>query len=94
LRDELYPIKVDGVNRLAVLDERGDIRAGALEAIRIENETTIAKIVWLSKKHISRAYGSIAVYVSKSGDARRLLNGGFFHAGRESGYTRVFEHRL
>jgi hypothetical protein len=29
LRDELYPIKVDSVNKAAVLDENGDIRVGA-----------------------------------------------------------------
>jgi hypothetical protein len=27
LRDELYPIKVDSVNKAAVLDEKGEIRA-------------------------------------------------------------------
>jgi len=32
LRDELYTLKVDNVNRLAVLDENGEIRAGAAEA--------------------------------------------------------------
>jgi hypothetical protein len=31
LRDELYPIKVDYINRLAVLDENGDVRAGAID---------------------------------------------------------------
>jgi hypothetical protein len=32
LRDELYLIKVDNVNRLAVLDNNGEIRTGAVEA--------------------------------------------------------------
>jgi hypothetical protein len=50
LRDELFPIKVDSVNRLAVLDENGMIRNGAAETFSQENETTVAKIAWLSKK--------------------------------------------
>ena len=32
LRDELYPIKVDDVNRLAVLDDNGEVRSGVVEA--------------------------------------------------------------
>jgi hypothetical protein len=94
LRDELYPIKVDNVNRLAVLDDEGNIRTGAAEAFSQENETTVAKIAWLSRKDTAKAYGSMVVYVTKGSDARRLLSEGFFHAGGESGYTRVFERRL
>lgn len=93
LRDELYPIKVDSVNRTAVLDENGNIRQGAAEALGQENETTVAKISWLSKKDVPKAYGSMVVYLTKAADARRLLADGFFHAGGESGYTRVFERR-
>ena len=93
LRDDLYPIKIDNVNRLAVLDEQGDIRAGAAEALGHENETTVAKIGWLSQKNVPKAYGSMVVYVTKDGDARRLLREGYFHVAGESGYTRVFERR-
>lgn len=57
LRDELYPIKVDNVKRTAVLDENDEIRAGAAEAFSEENETTVTKIVWLSKKDVPKAYG-------------------------------------
>lgn len=92
LRDELYPIKVDGVNRLAVLDAEGNIRAGATEAFSQENETTVAKIIWLSDREVPKAYGSMAVFVTKGSDARRLLAEGYFHAGGESGQTKVF-HR-
>ena len=93
LRDELYPIKVDSVNRLAVLDANGEIRSGAAEAFGQENETTVAKIAWLSKKESPKAYGSMVVYVTKGSDARRLLTEGFFHVAGESGYTGVFERR-
>lgn len=93
LRDELYPIKVDNVNRLAVLDEHGEIRAGASEAFGQENETTVAKIGWLSKKDVAKAYGSMVVYLTKGNDATRLLREGFFHVAGESGYATVFERR-
>jgi regulator of replication initiation timing len=94
LRDELYPIKVDSVNRLAVLDERGEIRMGTAEALGRENETTVAKMAWLSNKDVAKAYGSMVVYLTKASDARRLLTEGYFHVAGESGYSRIFERRL
>ena len=93
LRDDLYPIRVDGVNRTAVLDESGNVRTGAAEAFGMENETQVAKIVWLSNREVAKAYGSMLVYLNKGSDARRLLQEGFFHAGGESGYTKPFERR-
>ena len=93
LRDELYPVKVDHVNRLAVLDDLGEIRSGAAEAFSEENDAGVAKIAWLSKKDAPKAYGSMVVYLTKSSDAHRLLSEGFFYAGGESGYTATFERR-
>ncbi|KAI2766141.1 transcriptional regulator family: Zinc finger, CCHC-type [Penicillium roqueforti] len=93
LRDELYPIKVDSVNKAAVLDERDEIRAEAAAAFSEENEATVAKIAWLSKKESGKSYGSMVVYLTKGSHARRLLADGFFHAGGESGVTSTFEHR-
>ncbi|THC88431.1 hypothetical protein EYZ11_012124 [Aspergillus tanneri] len=87
LRDELYPIKVDSVKKAAVLDEKDAIRAGAAAAFSEENETTVAKISWLSRKESMKAYGSMVVYLTKGTDAWRLLADGFFHAGGESGVT-------
>lgn len=93
LRDELHPIKVDSVRKTAVLDENDEIRAGAAAAFSEENETTVAKIAWLSRKESAKAYGSMVVYLTKGTDARRLLTDGFFHAGGESGVTSAFEYR-
>ena len=93
LRDDLYPIKVDNVRRTAVLDENNEIRVGAAEGLGQENGATVTKIAWLSNKEVPKAYGSMAVYLTKAADARRLLAEGFFHAGGESGYTGVFEYR-
>ncbi|KAJ6086510.1 hypothetical protein N7467_005424 [Penicillium canescens] len=77
LRDELYPIKVDSVNKAAVLDEKDEIRAGATAAFSEENEVTVAKIAWLSRKESAKAYGSMVVYLTRGTDARRLLADGF-----------------
>ena len=93
LRDEVYPVKVDNVNRLAILDQNGEIRAGVAETLGQENETTVAKIGWLSKKSIAKAYGSMVVYLTKGSDASRFLTEGFFHVAGESGYARIFERR-
>ncbi|KAI1828919.1 transcriptional regulator family: Zinc finger, CCHC-type [Penicillium roqueforti] len=93
LRDELYPIKVDSVKRTAVLDENHEILTGAAAALGEENETTVAKMTWLSSKEAAKPYGSMVVYLTKGTDARRLLADGYFHAGGESGTTSVFEYR-
>jgi hypothetical protein len=93
LRDELYPIKVDSVNKAAVLDEKDEIRAGAAAAFSEENEATVANISWLSRKESAKAYGSMVVYLTKGTDARRILADGFSHAGGESGVTSTFEYR-
>ena len=94
LRDQLYPIKVDNVNRTAVLDGESKVLPGTAEVLGQENDVQIAKIAWLSRKDTAKAYGSMVVYVTKLGDAKRLLNEGFFYAGGESGYTGVFERRM
>ena len=93
LRDELYPIKVDSVNKAVVLDEKDEIRAEAAATFSEENEATVAKIAWLSRKDNAKAYGSMVVYLTKGTDARGLLTDGFFHAGGESGVTSTFEYR-
>ncbi|RKK24129.1 hypothetical protein BFJ67_g16781 [Fusarium oxysporum f. sp. cepae] len=93
LRDGLYPIRVDNVNRIAVLDERNEVRAETTEMLGRENDTEVAKIAWLSKRDIPKAYGSMVVYLKKRSEARRFINEGFFVAGGESGTTKAFERR-
>lgn len=93
LRDQWYPVKVDNACRTAVLDERGDLRTGAVEMLEKENEVRIAKISWLSRKDLPKAYGSMVVYVTKRADAAKLLEGRYFNVDGESAFTRVFERR-
>jgi hypothetical protein len=93
LRDDLYPIRVDNVSRIAVLDERNEVRTEITEMLGRENDTEVAKIAWLSKRDIPKAYGSMVVYLKKRSEARRFINEGFFVAGGESGTTKAFERR-
>ncbi len=93
LRDQLYLVKVDNANRTAVLDVDGNILLGIAEALGTENEVNIAKIAWLSRKDIGKAYGSMVVYVTKSSEAKRLLEGQYFHLAGESAYTTIFVPR-
>jgi hypothetical protein len=61
LKDDLYPIRVDSVNRTAVLDEIGSVREGASETNGKENDTQIAKIAWLSDKVALNVYRFMVV---------------------------------
>jgi len=67
---------------------------GATEVLGKENEVSIAKIAWLSRKDQGKAYGSMVVYVTKGSEAVRLLQGQYFHVAGESAYTGVYEHRV
>jgi phosphopantetheine adenylyltransferase len=70
LRDQLYPVKVDGVNRTAVLDLSSNILPGAAEILGKENEVMIVKMYWLSNKENGKVYGLMVIYVTKASDAR------------------------
>ncbi|KAM4058185.1 endonuclease-reverse transcriptase domain-containing protein [Hirsutella rhossiliensis] len=93
MRDQLYPVKVDNVNRTAILDGEGNILQGAAEALGAENNVSIGKITWLSNKETSKAYGSMVVYVTKKNDAKKLLDGKYFDLAGESACTNPFEPR-
>lgn len=45
LRNQLYPVKVDNTNHMAVLNRHSDILPGAAEALGKENEVQIVKII-------------------------------------------------
>jgi hypothetical protein len=93
LRDQLYPVKVDNANRIAILDQEGKVLPGAVEGLGKENDVHIAKISWLSRKDTAKAYGSMVVYVTKGSEAAQLLQDQYFHVAGESAYTGVFEPR-
>lgn len=68
LRDDLYPISVDNINRTAVLDEIDEVRSGAAEAFSQENDTQVAKVAWLSRRDTPKAYCLMVVCLK---DARK-----------------------
>lgn len=94
LRDQLYPVKIDNANRIAVLEPDGTVRPDAAEKLGIENNVQIAKLVWLSRKDIAKAYGSMVIYLTKGSDATKLLDGMFFDVDGESAYVRTYEPRI
>ncbi|KAJ9129970.1 reverse transcriptase protein [Pleurostoma richardsiae] len=93
LRDDLYPVKVDGVVRSAALDPEGNDKVGAAEEIGKENGVEVAKVKWLSSREPSKTHGSIVIHLTKAADARRLLAEKYCYAGGLSGQTAMFEPR-
>jgi hypothetical protein len=92
-RNRDYPVKVDGARRAAVVDQGGNVLSGAAEALGKENEVTISRIRWLSRKEPGKAYRTIVVYVTKQSEAARLLQDQYFHVAGESGRTKVYKPR-
>lgn len=84
LRNEYYPIKVDGVSRSAVLDECGKELPGPNDAFNSENATEVVKVGWLSDR-LLKEHGSMVVYLKKATEAARFLREGYFYAGGLSG---------
>jgi DNA gyrase/topoisomerase IV subunit A len=90
LRDQLFLIKIDSVNRTAVLDNDGCVRIRVMEKISKENDVKMEKLAWLSKRDNFKAYGSMLVYLTRNSDVQRLLQEEFFHIGGESATTAPF----
>ena len=76
-----------------MLNGDGTLQAGIAENLGAENNTSIAKVVWLSRKDNNKVYGSMAIYFTKSGERDKYLQKSFFDAGGESGSTALFERR-
>jgi hypothetical protein len=93
LRDQLYPIKVDNARKDGILNTDGSMLPGITESLGKENEASVAKVAWISKRDNGKAYGSMIVYLHRGSDANRLLQEGYFHINGESGFTNVFERR-
>jgi uncharacterized paraquat-inducible protein A len=76
---------------MAVFDQDFNVLPGAIETLNQENAVQIAKVAWLSRKFNPKSYGSLVVYLTKSTDAKRLLQEYYFLVAGESAYTSVFE---
>ena len=93
LRDQLFPVKVDGASAHRIITLEGKIKEDAIQTLEEENNTKISKIVWLSNKALGKAYGSMAVFFKRGEEAVRFLNERFFTVGGESAGVSVFEVR-
>jgi hypothetical protein len=93
LRDQLHPVKIDNANKLAVLDSDGTVLPNAAEVLGKENNVSIAKTSWISKKDNHKAYGSMIIYLNKANDAAKLPDDQYFDVRGESASTRVCEPR-
>ncbi|KAM3554291.1 hypothetical protein ARSEF4850_006531 [Beauveria asiatica] len=80
LRDEYYPIKIDGVSRSAILDEHGKELSGLNEALGSENATDVTRVTWLSHRFL-KPIGSVVIFLKRATDAARFLREGYFYAG-------------
>jgi hypothetical protein len=62
LQDNLYPVRVDNISYIAVLDKRNKVRTEITETLGRENNTKVIKITWLTKRDIPKAYGLMVIY--------------------------------
>ncbi|KAM5527754.1 hypothetical protein FOXYSP1_19627 [Fusarium oxysporum f. sp. phaseoli] len=76
---------------MAVFDQDFNVLPGAIETLNQENAVQIAKVAWLSRKVNPKSCGPMVVYLTKSTDAKRLLQEYYFLVAGESAYTSVFE---
>ena len=94
LRDQLYPVKVNNARTDAVLQPNGDIKENIISALNDSNKTQVAKVSWLSSRHVRKAYGSMVIFIKKRSEAERLLDEGFITVSRELASVRVFKPNL
>ncbi|KAF6525889.1 hypothetical protein HZS61_011684 [Fusarium oxysporum f. sp. conglutinans] len=78
LRDDLYPIRVDNVSRIAVLDEKNEVRVEITETLGRENDTEVAKVAWLIlagdfNRH-DQMWGRDDVSVERQGEADPIID--------------------
>lgn len=93
LREQLYPVKIDGARRTAVLTNEDVLIPGIVDVLGADNDVKLAKVAWLSRRDNHKAYGSMVVYCTTSKDASKLLDGQFMNVGGESAFTNRFERR-
>ena len=67
MRDQLYPVKVDNVNRMAVLDHDGKVLLGAAEVLGEENEAQN----WVAQQDISQFFMGVQRRSTREGYINR-----------------------
>jgi hypothetical protein len=89
-----YPIKVDRVDRLNIMNENQmQLKEGLEQELGKENGVTITKISTLGKPVAHKLYCSIVVYLKEKKDAERLLNARIMNVFGEGAFTSQYEYR-
>ncbi|KAJ5117672.1 hypothetical protein N7448_011304 [Penicillium atrosanguineum] len=89
--EQWFPVKLNDVKRESVYGTSGAQREDFTQAFQEENDVEqVRKIVWLSG---TKRYGSIAIYLSRPGDAETLLNRRIAHVRGEAVFSDRFYER-
>ncbi|KAM7210281.1 hypothetical protein V8F06_014343 [Rhypophila decipiens] len=82
-----YPVKVDGVNKLALFEtmESVNLREDAAKVIGKENGASVVRVGWLSK-YSGRPYGPAVVYFKTKAEADSMLQKGTLDFGGETAF--------
>ncbi|GFF60826.1 hypothetical protein IFM51744_10500 [Aspergillus udagawae] len=86
-----YPVKLDEVKKTDVYDDNGRERPDFREQFAEENNGTQIRMTrWLSGP---KAYGSMAIFVSKEEDAHRLLDRKIVPIQGEAAFAEAFQYQ-
>ncbi|KAJ5533354.1 hypothetical protein N7494_009906 [Penicillium frequentans] len=89
--EQWFPVKLNDVKKESVYETSGAQREDFTQIFQEENEVEqVRKIVWLSG---TKRYGSMAVYLSRQGDADALLNRRIAHVRGEAAFSDRFHER-
>ncbi len=92
--EQWYPIKVDRVDQLKIMnDDRSAVRAGIERKLSEENQVSIMRISTLGKPAAHKLYCSIVVYLKTKEDAAKLLKERIMTIEGEGGFTCEYEYR-
>lgn len=89
--EQWFPVKLNDVKKESVYETSGVQREDFTQTFQEENEVEqVKKIVWLSG---TKRYGSMAIYLSRQGDADALLNRRIAHVRGEAAFSDRFHER-
>ncbi|KAJ5533370.1 hypothetical protein N7494_006946 [Penicillium frequentans] len=89
--EQWFPVKLNDVKKESVYETSGAQREDFTQIFQEENEVEqVRKIVWLSG---TKRYGSMAVYLSRQGDADALLHRRIAHVRGEAAFSDRFHER-
>ncbi|KAJ5543842.1 hypothetical protein N7494_005121 [Penicillium frequentans] len=89
--EQWFPVKLNDVKKESVYGASGTQREDFTQTFQEENNVEqVKKIVWLSG---TKRYGSMAIYLSRQGDAEALLTRRIAHVRGEAAFSDRFHER-